>query len=99
MAIKVFIKRTCENISKEKEFFSLIRKIRGLVPLQSGYISSEYLKPIDKPKEIIAISSWFSLEDWQNWFQSKERQEIQSQIDTIPGVKTEYQICRYMKTR
>ena len=99
MAIKVFIKRTCENVHKEKEFFNLIRKIRSLVPLQAGYLSSEYLKPIDKQKEIMAVSSWYSLEDWENWFASNERREIHSRIDAIPGVKTEYRIYRYMKTR
>ena len=99
MAIKVFIKRTCANKGKEKEFFELIRKMRSLVPLQSGYLSSEYLKPVDNPKEIVTISSWYSIEDWQNWFESDERRQVQSRMDDIAGVKTEYKIYRYMKTR
>ena len=99
MAIKVFIKRTCENIDKEKEFFGLVRKIRSLVPQQSGYLSSEYLKPIDNPKEILTISSWYSPEDWESWLNSEERREIQAEMDAIPGVITEFQVYRYMKTR
>jgi heme-degrading monooxygenase HmoA len=99
MAIKVFIKRTCDNVGREKEFFGLIREIRSLVPQQPGYLSSEYLKPVDNPKEIVTISSWYSLEDWQNWLDSRERQEIQSRMDAIPGVRTEYEVFRYMKTR
>ena len=98
MAVKVLIKRRCPK-DKERELFGHIREIRRLVPQQPGYISSEYLKSIDENNEIVAISSWFSIEDWQTWFDSKERNEIQSRIDSISGVKTEYFVYRYIKTR
>lgn len=98
MAVKVFIKRTCEDPGKEKELFKLVRKTRSLVPQQPGYLSSEYVKKIDPPVDIVAISTWHSLEEWQNWFKSEERKEIQSQIDAIPGVKTTYKIYRAAKT-
>ena len=98
MAIKVFIKRKCPK-DKESELFRCIKEIRRQVPQQSGYISGEYLKSIDETNEIVTISSWFSLEDWQTWFESEERKKIQSKIDFIPGVTTEYSIYRYIKTR
>jgi len=98
MAIKVFIKRTCPK-GKERELFSCIKEIRRLVPQQSGYISGEYLKSITETNEIVTISSWFSVEDWYIWFESAERKEIQSRIDSIEGVTTEYSIYRYIKTR
>ena len=98
MAIKVFIRRTCPK-ERQKELNKHIRKIRSLVPMQPGYISSEYLKTIDESNEIVAISSWFSLEDWQAWVNSGERKEIQEKIDAIEGVTSEYRIYRYIKTR
>jgi heme-degrading monooxygenase HmoA len=98
MAIKVFIKRKCPK-DREKELFRCIKEIRRLVPQQSGYISGEYLKSIDKKNEIVTISSWFSIEDWYTWLESDERIEIQSRIDSIEGVTTEYSIYRYIKTR
>ena len=98
MAIKVFIKRSCPK-EKERELFRCIKEIRRKVPQQSGYISGEYLKSIDEKNEIVTISSWFSLEDWQFWFDSEERKEIQARIDSIEGVATEYSIYRYIKTR
>ena len=97
MAIKVLIKRKCPK-GKERELFRSIKEIRRRVPLQPGYISGEYLKSIDETNEITAISSWYTLEDWQTWFESKERKEIQSRIDAIPGVTTEYRLYRYIKT-
>ena len=98
MAVKVFIRRTCP-VEKQKELYKCIREIRALVPLQPGYISSEYLKTIDETNEITTISSWFSLEDWQAWLDSGERRKIQEKIDAIDGVTSEYRIYRYIKTR
>ena len=98
MAIKVFIQRRCP-LEKQKALQDCVREIRSLVPLQAGYISSEYLKTIDDSNEIATISSWFSLEDWQVWFNSEERKAVQKKIDAIGGVETEYKIYRYIKTR
>ena len=77
---RVFIKRTCEDPGNEKEFIGLIRKLRTLVPLQPGYLWSKYVKKIDPPKDIVAISTWISLGDWQNWIESEERREITETI-------------------
>ena len=98
MAIKVFIKRKVPK-EKERELFKCIREIRRHVPQQPGYISGEYLKSIDESNEIATISSWFSVEDWNAWFDSDNRKAIQARIDAIPGVMTEYRIYRYIKTR
>ena len=99
MAIKVFIKRKFpKDKDREKELFGYIKEIRRRVPQQPGYISGEYLKSIDDKDEIATISTWFSFEDWQSWFESEERKEIQSSIDAIPGITTDYAIYRYIKT-
>ena len=99
MAIKVFIKRKFpKDKDREKELFRCIKEIRRLVPQQPGYISGEYLKSIDEKDEIATISTWFSVEDWQAWFETEDRKTIQASIDAIPGVTTEYAIYRYIKT-
>ena len=96
MAIKVLIKRKFpKDKDREKDLF---KDIRRLVPQQPGYISGEYLKSIDEKNEIATISTWFSVEDWQAWFETEGRKKIQSSIDAIPGVTTEYSIYRYIKT-
>ena len=84
--------------TSEKELYRCIKQIRRLVPQQPGYISGEYLKSIDETDEITTISTWFSVEDWQIWLDSEDRKEIQTSIDAIPGVTTEYTIYRYIKT-
>jgi heme-degrading monooxygenase HmoA len=98
MAVKILIKRKFPK-DKQKELLHWIRKIRSQVPQQPGYISGEYLKSIGDEDEIVAISSWWSIEDWQNWFESNTRKEIQSNIDALQGVTTEYSMYRYITTR
>lgn len=98
MAVKVIIRRRFPK-EKEKELFKCIREIRSLVPLQPGYISSEYLKTIEEKNEITTISSWFSLEDWQTWFDSDTRKTVQAKIDRIEGAESDYAIYRYIITR
>ncbi|BBO67659.1 hypothetical protein DSCA_15890 [Desulfosarcina alkanivorans] len=95
MAIKVLIRRTCPK-DKEPELFRSIREIRRRVSQQPGYISGEYLQSIGDKNEIAAISYWFSLEDWQGWFESEERKAIQANIDSIPGVTTEYTVYKFI---
>ncbi|MFO8112171.1 MAG: antibiotic biosynthesis monooxygenase family protein [Desulfosalsimonadaceae bacterium] len=98
MAVKVFIKRRYPK-DREKELLSQIRKIRKRVADQSGYISGEYLKAIDRPNEIVTISSWFSLEDWQAWIESEERKAIEADISAIEGIESEFTVYRNIKTR
>lgn len=98
MGIKVFIRRRYPK-DKLRELQQCIREIRSLVPLQSGYLSSEYLKTIDGTNEILTISTWFSLEDWQAWLDSAPRRKLQERMDAIGGIETEYRIYRYIKTR
>ena len=98
MAIKVFIRRKFPR-GQEKELMRYIRQIREVVPSQPGYVSGEYLKAININDEITTISSWFSLEDWQTWYESEERKAIQAKIDALDGVISDYTIYRVIKTR
>ena len=98
MAIKVIIRHKFSK-EKEKEFFNCIQEIRGLVPLQPGYISGEYLKTIDENNEIATLSTWFSIEDWHAWFESDTCKDILARIDKMGSVKTSCSIYRYIITR
>jgi heme-degrading monooxygenase HmoA len=94
MTIKVFIKRRYPS-TREQEILPLLKELRVCVPRQKGYIASEYLKRTDVANEMAVLSTWNSLEDWKRWFNSKERYAIQSKIEAIPGVSTEYSVYTY----
>ena len=94
MAVKILIKRKVPR-EKGKEMIPLFRKLRTLATNQPGYISGETLKSLDRPDVFLVISTWQSAEDWEKWLISKERQQVQDQVDALLGGKTEYEVFHY----
>lgn len=91
MAVKIFITR--KGIDKNIiELTVLLKKMRSLTLNQPGYIYGETLRRIDQPDECVVISTWRSREDWDNWFNSPQRQSVQSEIDLLLGDTTEYAV-------
>jgi heme-degrading monooxygenase HmoA len=91
MAVKIFIKRQMVE-SHVMELTELLKKLRALTLDQPGYISGETLRRIDKPGESMVISTWRSVEDWNEWVNNPKRMSIQNEIDQLLGEETEYAI-------
>ena len=94
MAVKIFIKRKVPENSA-RGIIQLFRRLRRMAMEQEGYISGETLRNFQDPEIYLVISSWQSAENWQKWFESPERKEVQGKIDTLLGGKTEYEIFQY----
>jgi len=91
MAVKVMIKRKVgEKVAPELD--TLLKKMRALTLGRKGYISGETFHRVDKEGVSLVISTWQSLDDWRDWTLSKERIELQEQIDKLIGVPTEYEV-------
>ena len=93
MTVKIFIKRSVTESTLE-QLTSLFQKMRSVCLMQPGYISGQTLKRLDRPGERLVISTWRSIEDWENWLKSPERREIQLEIDSLLGEETTYAIYR-----
>ena len=91
MTVKIFIKRTVTESTVEK-LTALFQRMRSVCLIQPGYITGQTLKRLDKPGERVVISTWSSVEDWENWFKSSERREIQLEIDSLLGEETTYAV-------
>ena len=91
MAVKVLIKRKVaeKNIP---ELDALLRKMRALTLSRKGYISGESFIRVDEAGVSMVISTLQTLYDWREWTLSKERIELQDQIDKLLGAPTEYEI-------
>ena len=85
------IKRTVPQYTEE-DLLVLIKEMRMLTTRQPGYISGETLKRVDQSGQNLVISTWQSLADWDKWFQSEERSQIQKKIDALVGKPTEFKI-------
>jgi len=91
MAVKVLIKRKVADKQAPK-LEALLRKMRALTLNQKGYISGETFTRVDEPGVSMVISTWQSIDDWRAWTLSKERTEIQEEIDKLLGEPTKYEI-------
>ena len=94
MAVKIFIRRTIPQ-DKAKKMIPLFRQMRASAATQSGYITGETLRSMDKPEEFMVISTWQSSEDWNKWLKSDDRNQVQSKIDELLGGETDYEIFHY----
>ncbi len=91
MPIQVIIKRKWET-DKPEALFPLLTELRSLAEKQPGYISGETLRSLDDPDKYLVFSKWETVDDWKNWLQSKERRDIQGEVDSLIGERTFYEL-------
>ncbi len=91
MSVKIFIKRTVSE-GKVPELTVLLKRLRSVTLMQPGYISGQTLKRLDQPGETMVISTWRSIEDWNDWIKNDKRVAIQKEIDDLLGAETEYEV-------
>jgi heme-degrading monooxygenase HmoA len=93
--IKIHIRRSVTDENKGT-LMALIRQLRSTIVGQPGYLSSETLKRVDKPGEILVVSKWQSDFYWKQWYDSPMRSEIQAKIDDLLGTETLYEIYEFV---
>jgi heme-degrading monooxygenase HmoA len=99
MAIEVMIKRRVKQGFQAKKLVPLILQMRALAMHQPGYISGTTLCNLERPEDCLIISRWESIDDWNKWFHSSQRAEMESRIETLAGKKTEYDVYAPMVPR
>ena len=92
--IRIHIRRRVSE-DNQQSLMSLINRLRATIVGQPGYLSSETLKRIDQPGEILVVSKWQSAFYWKQWYASRERLSIQEEIDQLLGAQTYYEIYEY----
>ena len=75
---------------------SLLTELRSIASHKSGYISGETMRNVSDPYEYLVISTWRSIEDWENWFADKRREELEGKVDDILGFPTQYKAYSYI---
>ena len=82
MAVKILIQRKIKP-GKENELAEAIREIRSEAMHARGFVSGETLRSAENSAIHLVISTWKSIEDWNNWVNTPERQAFQKRIDGI----------------
>ena len=94
MAIRVLIERRVEPANKLR-LGQLLVNLRSRAMQAEGYISGETLRSLEDPNDILVISTWNSVEEWQRWESSAERKALQAQIDSLLTEKSKTRIFVY----
>ena len=92
--IKIHIRRKVAA-DKADDLKLLINQLREVTMGTPGYIAGETLKRVDNPGESLVVTKWQSEFYWEQWLQSKERAEIQDEIDRLLEAPTHYEIYEY----
>lgn len=82
MAIRVLIEREVDP-GQEVKLQALLMKVRGKAIAAKGYISGETLRSTTKPNKFLVISTWNSLDEWNQWQSSVERKGFQEVLNTL----------------
>ena len=91
MTVKIIIKRQVSDV-QSAQLTPFLKKLRNLAMNQPGYITGETLKRIDLPGQNLVISTWESIEAWQQCVANPERMPVQANIDVLIGAPTTYEI-------
>jgi len=90
MAVKVLIKRKVKD-GKLNEASKLLIKARYNAMGQQGYISSETLSGCDDPNNVVVISMWQRIENWNQWKNGDLRAENETAFEALLDGPTEYE--------
>ena len=90
MAVKVLIKRKIKD-GKINDASKLLIKARYNAMGQPGYISSETLSGRDDSNNVLVISMWQRIEDWDQWKNDDLREGNEAAFETLLDRPTEYE--------
>ena len=90
MAVKILIKRKFKDGNMKAASRFLINHRNGAME-QSGYISSETLRSIDDPDQIVVVSMWDDLESWEAWRNSDVRKANEAEFKDYLIGEAEYE--------
>lgn len=89
MLAKVLIQRQFKS-GHTQEIVALLNDMRSAAMGQPGYISGLTLMEPENPSKMMVISTWQSLEDWNNWKSNDQRIRLEFMLEVYQSVPTQY---------
>ena len=80
MIVKVLIRRKFKK-HRAKEVNALLNEFRAGAMNRKGYVSGHTLVAVDDPQTLLVISTWQSLEEWQDWKDSSARSTFEAMME------------------
>jgi len=78
--VRVIVEHKARDTEK---LIDVIRELRNEAMKQRGFITGETLVNTDDPANVLVISTWQSLEDWNTWDKSDLRLKITERVNQL----------------
>ena len=79
MSVKIMIERNFKADFSPEDLVHL-NELRIAAMREDGYISGETLVNLDNNAEVVVLSIWSSLDDWEVWSKSEERAKLENEL-------------------
>ena len=76
--LRVIIEHQAKNPEDAKKVIDIIREIRDEIMKLPGYITGETLINTEDECNIIVISTWHHIENWQDWINSETCRKLEA---------------------
>jgi len=91
--IRVIIEHQANNAEDAEKVIAVIHKIRDEIMKLPGYISGETLINTEDGCDIIVISTWESLEQWNEWKKREICRELEEQEAPFLAKPLSFRTC------
>ena len=81
--VRVIIEHQAKDAKDVERLINLIRELRNEAMKRSGYITGETLVNTEDTCNVLVISTWQNVEDWQTWDTSETRVKITQGINPL----------------
>jgi heme-degrading monooxygenase HmoA len=93
MMVRVIIEHQVKNAKDIERVIAIIRELRNEAMRRQGYITGETLVNTEDARNVLVISTWHELKNWQDWDTSETRIKITEGIK--PLLATPYTVRTY----
>jgi heme-degrading monooxygenase HmoA len=94
--VRVIVEHQAKDTEK---LIDVIRELRNEAMKQRGFITGETLVNADNAANVLVISTWQNLEDWNAWDKSDLRLEITKRVNALLTEPYTVKIYHYYTVR
>jgi quinol monooxygenase YgiN len=81
--VRVIIEHQVRDAEDVERVLSIIHELRNEAMRRQGYITGETLVNTEDPCNVLVISTWNELQNWQEWDTSETRLKITEEINPL----------------
>ncbi len=81
--VRMVIEHKVKDVALVEKFIDVIRQVRNEAMKQKGFITGETLVNVDDPTNVLVLSTWESVDDWNGWDTADIRLKLKPKINEL----------------